>query len=130
MTKKRLLPTPQILRELRIKRDVKQRSIAKYLGVAQQTYSNYEKGLSAIPLHHFNKLCDYFGVSADFLLGRTTYEQTVEEIEDFYLPGVSLGEVCSRITTLSLERRKQMIDHLSYLLACNKEDMLKCKIDE
>ena len=38
------VPTPDILRKLREDHELKQDSLAKQLGVVQQTYSNYEKG--------------------------------------------------------------------------------------
>ena len=39
-----------IIRELREDRDIKQKVIAEYLGVSQQTYSNYENGHREIPI--------------------------------------------------------------------------------
>ena len=42
--------TPKIIRDLREKHEYKQEIIAKHLGVVQQTYSNYEKGHTSLPL--------------------------------------------------------------------------------
>ena len=38
------------IKELREDRDIKQREIAAYLKVAQNTYSNYENGVREFPL--------------------------------------------------------------------------------
>lgn len=59
------------LRDLREDRDLKQRDIAELLQVHQSTYSDYELGELNIPVAALHKLADYYGVSVDYLLGRT-----------------------------------------------------------
>ena len=39
-----------VIRDLRKDKDLKQKTVATYLGVSQQTYSNYENGHREIPL--------------------------------------------------------------------------------
>ena len=57
------------LRELREDRDLNQSQVAEILGIRQQAYSRYEKGIHEIPVRHIVTLCRYYGVSADFVLG-------------------------------------------------------------
>lgn len=45
--------------------------IASILGIAQTVYSRYERGYQTIPLEHLVKLADFYGVSIDYLVGRT-----------------------------------------------------------
>lgn len=59
----------EIIRELREDRDLKQIEIAEILGTTQQVYSRYEKGINEIPVRHIIALCEYYGVSADYILG-------------------------------------------------------------
>ena len=59
----------EILRELREDRDIKQITIAKVLGTTQQVYSRYENGINELPIRHLKTLCEYYGVSADYILG-------------------------------------------------------------
>lgn len=59
------------IKELREDRDKTQREVAFYLGVAQNTYSNYENGVREIPLALLMKLAAYYDVNMDYLLGRT-----------------------------------------------------------
>ena len=47
------------------------KAIAEYLGVSQNTYSQYENGVISISPEMLVKLADYFHVSVDYLLGRT-----------------------------------------------------------
>ena len=59
------------LRNLREDGDIKQRTIAEYLGVSQNTYSQYERGVISVSPEILIKLADYFNVSVDYLLERT-----------------------------------------------------------
>ena len=58
----------EILRELREDRDLKQGTIARVLGTTQQVYSRYENGVNEMPIRHLRTLCEYYGVSADYVL--------------------------------------------------------------
>ena len=59
------------LRDVREDRDLKQRDIAELLKVHQTTYSDYELGRLNIPVAVLHTLADFYGVSIDYLLGRT-----------------------------------------------------------
>ena len=59
----------QRIRELREDHDLSQKVIASYLGTTQQVYSRYETGENEIPVRHIVSLCDYYHVSADYILG-------------------------------------------------------------
>ena len=59
----------QVLRELREDRDLKQATVARVLGTTQQVYSRYENGINEMPIRHLRTLCEYYGVSADYVLG-------------------------------------------------------------
>jgi len=60
------------IRNLREDNDKKQQELANYLNVKQTTYSKYELGKINIPIEVFMKLADYYDVSVDYLLGRTS----------------------------------------------------------
>ena len=59
------------IRDLREDNDLKQKDIANYLICDQSLYSKYERGERPLPLEYAEKLADYYGVSVDYLLGRT-----------------------------------------------------------
>ena len=59
------------LREIREDKDIKQKDIAKYLNVSQNTYSQYETGVISLTAEVLIKLADYYNVSVDYLLDRT-----------------------------------------------------------
>lgn len=57
------------IRELREDHDMSQIAVAKYLGVAQTTYSQYELDQRKIPVEYVVALCKLYKVSADYMLG-------------------------------------------------------------
>ena len=63
------------LRDLREDNDLPQKTLADYLQVHKTTYSDYELGRLNIPVSALHKLADYYGVSVDYLLGRTKIKE-------------------------------------------------------
>ncbi len=59
------------IRDLREDNDCTQKQIAEVLGTSQTMYARYERGANEIPVHHLVKLCDFYKVSADYILGRS-----------------------------------------------------------
>ena len=59
------------LKELRLEKGVSQKDVATYLGLTQKAYCFYELGTREPSIATLNKLCDYFEVTSDYLLGRT-----------------------------------------------------------
>ena len=59
------------IRDLREDCDLKQKDVADYLICDQSLYSKYERGERPLPLEYADKLAEYYGVSVDYLIGRT-----------------------------------------------------------
>lgn len=59
------------LRDIREDRDIKQKDIAAYLNVSQNTYSQYETGVISLTAEVLIKIADFYNVSIDYLLDRT-----------------------------------------------------------
>ncbi len=59
------------LKELREKKGLLQKDVANYLKIARNTYSQYEIGAREPDIITLISLADYFGVSIDYLVGRT-----------------------------------------------------------
>ncbi|MBQ1536063.1 MAG: helix-turn-helix transcriptional regulator [Ruminococcus sp.] len=58
-------------RDLREDADMTQAQVAKLLFTSQTVYSRYERGVLTIPVEHLLILADLYGVSTDYILGRT-----------------------------------------------------------
>lgn len=63
------------LRDLREDRDVKQKDIAEYLHIRQNTYSQYENGQRQIPISLLIALAKFYHTSTDYLLGLTSQQR-------------------------------------------------------
>lgn len=50
-------------------KNITQKEIADYLGIKQQQYARYEKGINIMPVTHLKKICKYLDVSSDYLIG-------------------------------------------------------------
>lgn len=59
----------EIIKSLREDSDLTQAQVAKVLGIKQASYSQYELNKRELPLHQLKKLCDFYKVSADYILG-------------------------------------------------------------
>lgn len=59
------------IRSLRVDNGYTQKQIGEYLGISQNTYSQYEIGVLNYPVDALIKLADLYSVSVDYLLGRT-----------------------------------------------------------
>ena len=59
------------IRRLRIDHGYTQKQIGEYLGISQNTYSQYELGVLKYPVDVLIKLADLYQVSLDYLVGRT-----------------------------------------------------------
>lgn len=59
------------IRKLRRDANISQKVLADVLDVSTNQISQMEKGLKTTTLARLCLLCDYFNVSADYLLGRT-----------------------------------------------------------
>lgn len=57
------------LKLLRKEMGVSQKVVAKAIGITLSAYSNYEQGLREPSNEILVKLCKYFNVTADYLLG-------------------------------------------------------------
>lgn len=59
------------IRELREDHDLTQSQLAAMLNMKQPQYFRYEQGYRDIPTDILIALADYYGVSTDYILGRT-----------------------------------------------------------
>ena len=62
---------PETLSALRRERNINQRVAAAELGISQALLSHYENGAREPGLGFVCRACEFYGVSADYLLGRS-----------------------------------------------------------
>lgn len=70
------------LRDLREDRDLTQAELGEAIGVSMMAISYYEREVRALTPDLINKFCDFYGVTADYLLGRSNRSQPVVSESD------------------------------------------------
>lgn len=66
---------PRIITLLRKEQGISQKQAAADLGISQALLSHYEKGIRECGLDFILRTADYYGVSCDYLLGKTPHRQ-------------------------------------------------------
>lgn len=116
---------------LRREKGVSQREAAKELGISQALLSHYENGVREPGLLFVRKACDYYHVSADFLLGRSmSRDGTTIGAEELYDASAEKGNVLrgSIVATLNKKLLVNSLDMLFDLLGKvgSKEAVTAC----
>lgn len=57
------------MRNLREDRDLTQKEVARVIQKSQQGYSHIEEGRAELKIDDLIKLCQFYGVSADYFIG-------------------------------------------------------------
>lgn len=99
------------LRELREDHDYSQKEIAEALKISQQHYSKYETGYYELPLRHFIMLADYYGVSADYLIGRCSYDEKKPLDATYVTSDCSCEKLLQDILSLSEHGRESVVEY-------------------
>lgn len=105
----------EIIQELRQEKGVYQKDLAKYLNVSNGTISNYEKGTHSPDLDTLIKLADYFGVTTDYLLGRTKYRYNLETLNRSLTVDYTVSDFVNTVLELSPKDCEYLSDHLNLL---------------
>lgn len=71
------------LRKLRKERGLRQKDVAEVLGIAQTTVANYETGIRFPDELTLHQAADYFGVTLDYLLGRSDVPLPVNQVPGY-----------------------------------------------
>lgn len=110
----------ELIRELREDRDLKQKVVASYLNVSQQTYSNYESGRRDVPTWVVAALAKYYKVSTDYLLGADSGYLGNTNLKNPYLEDITLHDIMYDIQRLKPRERKDLLRYIRYLKQISK----------
>ena len=100
---------------LRREQGLSQRKVAAELGISQALLSHYENGIREPGLQFVTKVCDYYHVSADYLLGRTLdREGTTIAAADLYDSSAEKGTAL-RGSIAAMLQKKLIVNTASML---------------
>lgn len=69
----------QRIRDLREDCDLTQKQLCEKLQMHKTTYTNYEQGKHSVPLEFAAELAEFYGVSLDYIAGRTNFKQGISK---------------------------------------------------
>ena len=101
---------PRILTLLRKEKGVSQKEAAAALGVSQSLLSHYEKGVRECGLIFLVRAADYYGVTVDYILGRS-YEKHGQKIYVDELPEDLQSKGNSGIKSMLPTLNKKLINN-------------------
>jgi len=83
------------LEELREEKELKAKEVAKELGIAESTYSEWENDKIPIPTRRLIELSNYYKINIDYLLKLTDKKEEISEINkiDLKIIGNNLKEI-------------------------------------
>lgn len=94
----------ELLSELRKDGGMTQRDLAQILHVSVSTVSNYEKDVHLPDVEKLISIADFFHVTTDYLLGRTEYNISLDELSKVVLRGKTVAEVVEMLQVLNEEQ--------------------------
>ena len=119
-----------MIKDLRVDHDLNQEDVAEHLNIAQQTYSNYERGERQIPVWVIVELAKYYEVSTDYLLGADSSYLGSTNLKKPYLADITLHDVVVDIEKLKPSSRRNLLSYLQYLKDSEKREAKESKKDK
>ena len=122
---------PRMLTLLRKEKGISQKTAASDLGISQALLSHYEKGIRECGLDFLVRTANYYGVSCDYLLGRspdrTGMTLTVEDIPE---PEAAGKENVMHGSILPILNKKLIANSLNILFDLLQKSKNKALIQE
>lgn len=101
--------------ELRKEKNIGQKELAAYLSLSTGTISNYENGVHSPDLSTLCKLADYFDVTTDYLLNRTSYRYTSKKMDQRLSKDYTLSDVVDAVLCCSSGSISRLMEYAQFL---------------
>lgn len=113
----------EVLTDLRKEIDFTQEEVAKKTGLTREMISQYENGYSFPPEQNLKRLADFYNVSVDYLLSRSSVRVLPSNMDEAFVEykgqPITYSDLCNYILSFSEEDRVRLADYVS---------ILKCKL--
>lgn len=103
------------MRCLREARGLTQGDVAAILHTTQQAISRYEK-MPSLPSHLVILFADLYGVSTDYLLGRTDVPSINRADDTPFTEDLTMGEIRTILEDMDARRRSSLADYMEFLI--------------
>ena len=98
----------EILAELQQDRGLTQKDLGEILCVSSGTVSNYENGVHMPDAEKLVVLADYFHVTSDYLLGRTSSSVSPDLLQKPFFQGKTFADLLATIAHLPADRQRAL----------------------
>lgn len=120
------------IKELRKKKKLTQKELAKELGITQTVVGKYEHGDISPRPDKWQKMADFFGVSVDYLKGAWSKSEVLKLIQDCYIENLDyISElekakkdiIKQAIKQVATENYSDMLDRIKELATENPQEL-------
>lgn len=109
------MTTGAILARLRQEKGIGQKELASYLQVSVGTVSNYENNVHSPDLATLCLLADFFGVTTDYLLGRTAYRGSPQILNRRLSDEYTVTDIINTVLTFDSRTVNYLMEYVSFL---------------
>lgn len=102
-----------VLKELRQSKNYTIAQLCDSIGMNPNTYAKYERGERDVSTEILSKFADFYGVSADYLLGRETGEpEPIDQLERQFNMSALEKEILDNYLSLPKDMRGDLMEFL------------------
>ena len=115
------------LTKLRDEKGATQEEVAEACGMSRVTLARYENGTRKPIPKNLSRLAEYYGKTADYLLGRDTTQALVVDVSGSMKQGKSetaaiIESIMAKLAQLDDADQKIAEEHIDFLLSRKKEE--------
>lgn len=110
----------EVLVELRLERNIGQKELASYLNMSIGTVSNYENDVHSPDLNTLCRLAEYYGVTTDYLLGRTKYRFNPQLLNKQLSQEYTVTDIVNTALNFDSNSIDNWMDYADYLMTRKK----------
>lgn len=119
----------KLLIELRKEKGIYQKELAVYLNVSIGTISNYENGVHNPDPETLVMLAEFFGVSTDYLLGRTKFRYNLDNLNERITADYTIGDIVNTTLEMDERNRTSLMDYIELLMLRMKKNSENVKTE-
>jgi len=105
----------QNIAALRIEKGLCQKEVASHMNVTTATISNYETDRHFPDAEMLCKLADFYGVTVDYMLGRTTYRYDPQQLSRPLTDNYTVSDLINTSLDLSPKHKSMLKEYIEML---------------
>lgn len=99
----------QVIEELRLDRGLSQKELGLQINRSGGTICNYENNKYFPDIETLVTLADFFGTATDFILERTKFKYTMEQLNMSLGNDITVGDILNTLIEMTPEDRSHLI---------------------